>query len=338
MTAAPHRPLQRVRSLKAKLSIVIVAAVAVSTSTSLIGFRLGWPLWVRPLVAASLGLVLAQALGRGMTRPLRDMAAATRTMAAGDYSTRVQTASVDEVGQLAVAFNTMAERLAEADRLRRELVANVSHELRTPLSGLQATLENLVDGVAPPEPAVLGTMLAQTNRLSALVRDLLDLSRLEAGDTLLRPERLAVADLVDAVVLEAQLRYPELIVDSAIEPADLELQADPARLHQVLANLLDNAARYGGVELPVRIDARRRDDSVELAVVDLGPGLADADMERVFDRYARGSRPVAGRTSGRGGIGLGLAIARWIVELHGGAITVRANQPRGCRFVVSLPA
>ena len=126
------RPLDRIRSIKTKMSIVIVAAVAVTAATSTIGFRLGVPLLLGPIISASLALAMVQFLAHGMTRPLRAMANAAPSMARGDYSLRVHTTSVDEVGRLADAFNHMAAELAETDRQRRDLVANVSHELRTP--------------------------------------------------------------------------------------------------------------------------------------------------------------------------------------------------------------
>ncbi len=342
------RPLSGVRSIKLKLSIVIVAAVAATSTSSQLGYRLGWPLWARPLVAAAFGLVLAQILGRGMTRPLRELAAATSAMAAGDYRVRVSTSSADEVGRLATAFNAMATELAQLDRERRDLIANVSHELRTPLSGLAATLENLLDGVSEPDPQVLATMATQTQRLGRLVTDLLDLSRLESGFLELRIERVAVADLVDAALAEAGLHHPQLKVSAAIEPPDLMVAADPQRLHQVLANLLDNAARYGGSSVVVTAAAtamsagaiRNAEAGVFVTVEDNGPGIDPGERERVFERFYRADRARSGVTSGvaGSGAGLGLAIARWVVDLHGGHITCDDAPDGGSRMTVSLPA
>ncbi len=333
---ALRRPLTRVRSLKLKLSIVIVASVGVAATTSLIGYRLGWPPWVRPVVASALGLVMAQALARGMTRPLRELAAASEAMAAGDYSRRVDTPAVDEVGQLARAFNAMAAELAETDRQRRDLVANVSHELRTPLGGLQATLENLLDGVTPPDPAVFAAMAQQTQRLHRLVADLLDLSRLESGASALRIERVAVADLVDSAVAECRGHHDTVVVHAAVDPADLSLDADPERLHQVLANLLDNAARHAREQLTIAATQRSgpHGRSIVVTVTDDGPGIDPASRERVFERFYRADR--ARRDDG--GAGLGLAIARWIVELHGGTIRCDEAVGGGATFVVELPA
>ncbi|MFN0026298.1 MAG: sensor histidine kinase [Acidimicrobiales bacterium] len=340
------RPLAGVRSIKLKLSIVIVVAVAGSTATSLIGYRLGWPLWIRPLVAGAFGLVLAQLLGRGMTRPLRELARAAGSMASGDYSVRVTTSSADEVGRLAGAFNAMAAELAQLDRQRRDLIANVSHELRTPLGGLTATLENLLDGVSAPDPHVLATMAAQTQRLGRLVNDLLDLSRLESGCLQLRIERVQVADVFDSVLSEARLHHPDLAdpshlaVTATVDPAELSCEADPERLHQVLANLVDNAVRHGGhrgQSVTVVLSGQAlADGSVMLAVTDNGPGVEPADQQRVFERFYRADRARTG--DGGGGAGLGLAIARWVVELHGGRIAVEDAPGGGARVTVVLPA
>ena len=164
------RPLDRLQSIKVKLGVVIVSTVAGTVIVLAIGFRLGWSLELRTLVAAVIALAIVQILARGMTSPLREMAAAASAMARGDYGRRVTATSRDEVGELARAFNAMAAELADVDRMRRDLVANVSHELRTPIGALQALLENLVDGVEPPDPAALRTALIQTERLGRLVQ------------------------------------------------------------------------------------------------------------------------------------------------------------------------
>ena len=174
------RPLDRLPSIKVKLGVVIVATVFGHRRRAR-ARQAGRPRpAARSLLAAVIALVLVQFLARGMTSPLREMAAAATAMARGDYGRRVRATSRDEVGELARAFNAMAAELGDADRMRRELVANVSHELRTPLGALQALLENLADGVEPPDPAALRTALAQTERLGRLVTQLLDLS--QAGE------------------------------------------------------------------------------------------------------------------------------------------------------------
>jgi signal transduction histidine kinase len=229
----------------------------------------------------------------------------------------------------------MAAELAETDRLRRDLVANVSHELRTPITALQVVLENLVDGVEPPDPATLRTMLAQVERLGRLVKQLLDLSRLEAGVVPLEHEPFDVEVLLNQAVRESQLSAPSVTMTVSVEPPDLELRADQERLHQVVANLVENAVRHSPAEGTVAVTARRTGDHVTIDVSDDGPGIPDDEVARVFERFYRHD---SARSSRDGGAGLGLAIAKWIVDLHGGDIHPERRQPHGCRMVVTLPA
>jgi signal transduction histidine kinase len=189
------RPLDFLRSIKLKLGVVIVAAVAVTVVVVTLGQRADLSPVLTGLAAAALALAVVQVLAHGMTYPLREMVAAARAMAHGDYGRRVTATSRDEVGELARAFNAMAAELAGVDRMRRDLVANVSHELRTPIGALQALLENLADGVEPPDPRTLRVALAQTERLGRLVAQLLDLSRMEyAHEATAGLTTIAVAD------------------------------------------------------------------------------------------------------------------------------------------------
>ncbi len=327
-------PLGGLRSIKVKFSVVIVAAVVSTLAVNEIGLQLNFAPVFRAGVAAVLALGMVQLLSRGMTSPLRSMERAAASMAAGDVSVRVRTTSRDEVGRLAAAFNQMAEELAEVDRQRRELVANVSHELRTPISALRATLENVVDGVVAPDPALLRTMLAQTERLQRLVTQLLDLSRLESGGTPLHLLRFPVADLLEAVADESALHSPDVVFRVEVEPPDLAVDGDPERLHQVFANLTDNAARFTPDGGEVVLSARRDGSMVRLEVVDEGPGIPADAIDRVFERFYRTDEA---RSTDEGGSGLGLAIARWVVDLHGGRIRAERNDPSGARMVVDLP-
>src|SRR4029078_11284041 len=179
----------------------------------------------------------------GITSPLREMAEATDAMARGDFSRRVTASSRDEIWALARSFNAMASELAETDRLRRDLVANVSHELRTPITALQVVLENLVDGVEPPDPKPLRTMLGQVERRGRLVKQLLDLSRLEAGVVPLDRQPFDLEALLDQAVRDSQLSAPSVTMTVKVDPADLEVEADQERCHQVVANLVENAGR-----------------------------------------------------------------------------------------------
>ena len=326
------RPLDRVTSIKFKLSIVIVAAVAVAAAMSQVGFKLGWPVWLRPLIAAGVALIMAQLLGKGMTKPLRQMAAAARRLARGDYSAQVTTNARDEVGQLARAFSSMSDQLATADRRRRDLIANVSHELRTPLTALQATLENLQDGVIRESPEVLAAMHGHVDRLGRLVHDLLELSRLEAGESPLTLERVGLAELFDEVADEASAQHEGAQVEVDVEPGDLAITADAMRVRQVVGNLVLNGFRHGGHR--VVISARRSGGTTRIEVADDGPGIPEAERERVFERFYRVDHA---RSTNGTGFGLGLAIVGWIVALHGGTVRAEANTPHGCTMVVQIP-
>ncbi|GLW29985.1 HAMP domain-containing sensor histidine kinase [Actinoplanes regularis] len=328
------RPLDPVRSIKAKLSLALGFAGGIGLLVFLwsIDFYRVDVLWIG--IAAALGLVTLQVMAHGATIPLREMTVAARAMARGDYTRRIRTRSQDEVGELAEAFNQMAADLASADRQRRELIANVSHELRTPITALRGLLENIVDGVADTDPETMHTALAQTERLSRLVGDLLDLSRLDAGVVPMRRDLVDVPRFLEDVVREAKVNADGIGRDVRFEvsaPA-LVVPGDRERLHQVFANLLDNATRHSPPGGLVTLRAERHDEQVLFVVTDQGDGIPVADRERVFERFTRGERPTGG------GTGLGLAIARWVVQLHNGTIAVvEPTERRGCHIHVRLP-
>jgi signal transduction histidine kinase len=333
------RPLDPLASIKLKLGAVIVAAVIVTIVVVSLGVGAGFPLWVCGLAAGALALAMIQFLARGMTSPLREMVAAARTMARGDYERRVTATSRDEVGELARAFNQMAAELAEVERMRRDLIANVSHELRTPISALQAVLENLEDDVVAPDPETIRAMLRQVQRLGRLVSQLLDLSKLESGAVPLKEGDFPINELVEQVVDDVRLRTQQpgskdVVFTVRIEPDDLILRGDAERLHQVFVNLVDNAVRHSPPGGTVTLTARRNAERVAVEVLDDGPGIPEEEAARVFDRFYRLDHA---RAQSDGGSGLGLSIARWIVDLHGGSIKAEARRPHGCRMVVELP-
>ena len=320
------RPLDRFHSIKVKLGVLVVASVSVVGVFTAIGVSAGIQARYVVSVAVILSLGVTQILAHGMTSPLRSMADAVSRIARGDYSRRVTTSnSRDEVGQLATAFNLMAADLEAVDRQRKELIANVSHELRTPISALRAVLENVVDGVTEPDPPTMRLALEQAERLGRLVSTLLDLSRIDAGAVELDREDVALEEFLATVAREATVsmltrdaadRRPYTVVD--VVPAELTVRADRERLHQVAANLLDNAVRHSPPGGRVTLRARRLEEGgVRVEVCDQGPGIPQGERVRVFDRFDRGSRQAAD-----GGTGLGLAIARWVVDLHGGRISV----------------
>lgn len=321
-------PLDAVSSLKTKLGLLVVASVVTAAVLTLLGSAADVsPLLVLP-ISVALALGVTQLLAAGMVAPLHRMTEVSRAMARGDYTGRVRTSATDEVGQLAAAFNRMAEDLATVDRERRDLIATVSHELRTPLTAMTALLENLADGVVPPEPAHLGAALDRAQHLGSLVDDLLQLSRLEAGVVELDRQDLALRPMVEESVAQVTSAGRPGTFDVSV-PGDVRIQGDPARLRQLLVNVLDNAGRHAPSGTPVRVTGGNGTSGWWLEVTDDGGGVAPADRERVFDRFG---------TDRAGGTGLGLAIARWVAQLHGG--TLRFLDPatgRGARLRLDVP-
>jgi signal transduction histidine kinase len=286
------------------------------------------------------GLVVTQILAHGMTSPLREMTEAAQAMAKGDYDTKVTVSSRDEVGELARAFTLMAKDLAQADALRREMIANVSHELRTPVAALQAELENMVDGVTEPDAETLDLLLTQTKRLGRLVTDMLDLSRLDADVVELHLTEVGVEAFLDDAVAAAGLvassagKRVAFVVDS--QPRTLRMSVDVERMHQVAANLLSNAIRHspdGGI---ITISAAAQGKWIQLDFKDQGPGIPPEERERIFERFERGKLGGSPTAATTGGTGLGLAIARWAVRLHAGSLSVAPSES-GADFRVRLP-
>lgn len=320
--------LDTVSSLKVKLGLLVAASVVTAVLLTLLGSAADVPAVLVLPVSVALALGVTQLLAAGMVEPLRRMTEVSRAMARGDYSGRVRTTATDEVGQLAAAFNRMAEDLATVDRERRDLIATVSHELRTPLTAMTALLENLADGVVTRDSEHLGAALEQAERLARLVDDLLQLSRLEAGVVDLDRQDVHLRRLVEESVAQVTSAGRPGAFQVSL-PDDAVVLGDPARLQQLLVNLLDNAGRHGPADTPVRVTGGAEDDGWWLEVADDGAGVAPEDRDRVFERFG---------TDGAGGTGLGLAVARWVAQLHGG--TLRFLDPpsgRGARLRLDVP-
>lgn len=300
-------------SLRVRIGLLVGAAVAVSLVVSTLGTQLGVPplVMVPATILAAVGVT--QVLTHRLTSPLAEMTAAARLMGAGDYAQRVVTTRRDELGELAAAFNLMASELEQHDRTRREVVAGVSDELRTPVLALRSLLEELVDGVGRPDPDRLSIALAQTESLGRLVSDMIELSRIDAGVVALEPTKLAVRPFLRDVVREARLAERPVRYVVEVDPFDLVVSGDRARLHQLLGSLLDNAGRHSPVNGTVRVAAYRGRGSLVLEVGDQGPA------ERSDDDGS-----------------LGWAVARWVAEVHGGSLEV-VDRPRGCLVRACLP-
>ena len=245
-------------------------------------------------------------------------------------------ASSDEVGQLGRIFNQMSERLANQERLRREFLANIAHELRTPLAILQGHLENMLEGVAEISPEKLFSMQEEVMRLTRLVRDLRDLSLAEVRQLELYKQETDVnlllrraADMLEPMLEEKRLRF-SLELDSSL-PA---LQLDADRMNQVFYNILTNAVRYTGEGTTIHAESRRREDGVCITITDEGPGITPADLPYIFDHFYRGDKS---RSRSEGGSGIGLALARQFVEIHGGTIRAESKAGKGTSVIIWLP-
>jgi two-component system phosphate regulon sensor histidine kinase PhoR len=232
--------------------------------------------------------------------------------------------------------------LRRADRVRRDFVANVSHELRTPLTAIRGYVEALSDGAVDPAQArrFLDVVLRHTLRMERLVRDLLRLARLDAGSEQLDLASCPVPDLVSGVEAELQARLASRRqrIAASIAPDAATIRADPAKLHDALKNLVENAINYSPEGSTIRIGAERAGSRVRLSVADEGPGIPETDLVRVFERFYRVDASRARGQQDPGGTGLGLAIVKHLIELHGGQVSA-ANRPGGgALFTIDIPA
>lgn len=296
------------------------------------------------LLACGLGILLGLAFSRQLTAPLARLTAATHRIAQGDLDQRVPETGSEEMAELGRAFNRMAVDLAEAERLRRNMVADVAHELRTPMSVLQGNLRAILDDVYPLERAEIASLYDETRILSRLVDDLHELALAEAGQLPLHMQPVDPAGIIQTSVanfaVAAEAGDVHLTADL---PDDLSLvQADPDRLAQVLRNLLANALRHTPPDGQVTVGAAMPSDEpgfVQVIVTDTGEGIPPEDLPHVFDRFWRADRSRSRDQGGiRAGAGLGLTIARQLVEAQGGQITVESVIGEGTRFTFTLPA
>lgn len=291
------------------------------------------------LIAAATALGLAALLMRQITLPLSRLMRAAQRIAAGDLSVRTPATDNDEIGELTRVFNQMAASLEAQERLRRNLMADVAHELRTPLAGIQGAIEAMLDGVFPADAPNLAAVHAETLLLSRLVDDLHTLANAEAGQLRLERSPVDLTEIccsqVNAFALRARERHVVLRIETPQQP--MWIEADALRLQQVLHNLLDNALRHTPEHGVVVVRVCVGQDHTIVTVTDNGPGISAEDLPRVFDRFYRGD---PSRHRATGGAGLGLAIARKLVEAHGGHIWVDSPAPgsdRGTEFGIWLP-
>jgi signal transduction histidine kinase len=280
------------------------------------------------------GLLIVGRSFRRFALPIGDLVAASARVADGDYSARVSERGPREVRSLARAFNSMAARLQASDQTRRALLADVTHELRTPLTVIQGNLEGLLDGVYPHDDAHLQPILDETRVLSRLIDDLRTLALAESGTLQLQKEPTDLALLISETVasFRAQANEAGVTLDADIAPSVPVLNLDPARIRQVLENLITNALRYtpNGGKIRVQCSVNTSlSKSVAVTVSDTGKGIAPDELPHIFDRFykSRDSR----------GTGLGLAIVKNLIAAHGGEISAQSEVDKGTTIRFMLP-
>ncbi len=331
------------------------AATPITVNGQVVGYMLHMNIRIRPdaprlnflmgfyrvlavgsLVATAVALMLGVFLARSLTRPLRELTAATQAMARGELAQQIPVRSSDELGELAASFNRMSAELVRAQEARRQMTADIAHELRTPLSLILGHAEALADGVLPPTPQTFAIIYDEAQRLTRLVDDLRTLSLSEAGELALQIAPLRPEEIVERAAAahqpQAAARRVEIVTDVAPDLPDVEGDFD--RVAQVLDNLLANALRLSPEGSTVALRAEAFGRFVRFSVRDQGPGLAPEDQQRVFDRFYRTDRS---RSRDLGGSGLGLAIARQLILLQKGEIGVESTLGEGATFWFTLP-
>ena len=288
------------------------------------------------LLGVAVAAVATLLLSRRILRPVESLAQAARGLSRGDFSQRVDVHSKDEFGELARTFNSMAEDLERTEQLRRNLVADVAHELRTPLSNIQGHLEAIRDGLLPPEPATFDSIYEEVLLLARLVEDLQELTLAEAGQLTLVRQSADVVEIVRRAVAAAQppAESKGLTLETKLPEEQATAEVDPERIGQVLRNLLSNAITHTSEGGHITVDLKDKDDELHIGVADTGAGIPPEDLPYVFERFYRAD---PSRVRATGGAGLGLTIARRLVEAHGGTIGVESEVGKGSRFIFTLP-
>ena len=294
-------------------------------------------LWLAGLGAGLVGLLISILLARQLMDPLRTLDEATRQIAHGDLSKRIDVVTTDEIGRLAGSFNEMAESLEASERVQKRMIADISHELRTPITAVRSALESLRDGHLEPSQEVFAGLHNRVMLFTRLVNDLGQLALADTGCLPLNRVAVHVADLVKDIeeTIGAALEDAGLKLSVRMDPGLRPADSDPQRIEQVLLNLISNASRHARDAGTVSVEGRMLDETtIEISVCDDGPGLSEEDRSHVFERFYRVDRS----RTGDDGSGLGLAIAKAIVEQHGGQIHAENGPGGGACFRLTLPA
>lgn len=284
------------------------------------------------LVVGVIALLLGFGLLRHFTGPLREMNTAAREIAQGNLAQRVNVRNTDELGRLAASFNEMADSLEQGEASKRNMIADIYHELRTPISVVQSGLESFMDNVMETKPENIAAMHGQILLISRLVNDLQELTLADTGQLSIKMSECDLSQIIKRIqtAIGAELEDLDINFSVELDPDLPAVNADAHRVEQVLLNLLSNSTRYTNSGGSIKISAKANDDaSVRVSVCDSGKGLSEEELKHVFERFYRADKSRARST---GGSGLGLSIARAIVEAHGGVIWAENNSEGGASF------
>jgi signal transduction histidine kinase len=288
------------------------------------------------LLAIAVAIVLAFLLSRRVLSPVKALINATRQFGKGDFSRRVEYKDKGELGELAQSFNSMADNLERTERLRRDMVADVAHELRTPLSNLKGYLEAIGDGVVTPDEGTIRSLSEEASTLSRLVNDLQELSLADAGEIKLARQSEDIVELIKEATAAVQAKGVArgLTITTDLPEPLPAVNIDRQRIKQVLLNLLENAVTHTDRGGSVTVKAGPQGGMIYISVTDTGEGIPDEDLPLIFERFYRVDKSRARAT---GGSGLGLTIAKRLVEAHGGSIQVKSQPGKGSTFTFTVP-
>lgn len=273
-----------------------------------------------------------------MVRPLRQMAQAAKSFGAGDFSSRVPVTSQDEIGQLAIAFNNMADSLATSEGTRRSFIANVSHELKTPMTTIAGFIDGILDGTIPPERQgyYLNIVSTEVRRLSRLVQSMLALSRIDSGELRMNKQRFDLTNILISTLLTFEQKTGDrnIRVEGLEEADTIFVDGDPDMIHQVVYNLIENAVKFTNEGGYIRISLSDAPDRTTLEIRNSGQGIQPDELPHIFERFYKTDKS---RSKDKNGMGLGLYIVKTILRLHGGDITAASETGSYCSFTLWLP-
>ncbi len=290
------------------------------------------------LIATAVSSVAIYFVTNSMTKPLREMAAAAKSFSTGDFTVRVPAEGEDEIAQLARSFNHMADSMADLESVRRSFIANVSHELKTPMMTIGGFIDGILDGTVPKEKhkQYLAIVSEEVKRLSRMVKSMLSIARIEAGDMKINPTDFDINELVCRTVFAFEQKIEEKKLEiMGLESDEVFVKADNDLIHQVVYNLIDNAVKFVNESGCISFSYAQKDGSVFVSVRNTGVGIAQQELPRLFDRFYKTDKS---RSLDKTGVGLGLYIVQTIVNQHKGDLLVKSVEGEYTEFTFSIPA